>query len=116
LANGKNNNITYQKFYGQSFRTKIRDNMLMIENLDKIYGHPINEDYVFGKIIPHRYDYYIYLNDMEGVQKRDLRLHRILEGGGDTYKLHYGNKHIRITKNAIENKDTFGVYIAALID
>jgi hypothetical protein len=53
---------------------------------------------------------------MEGVQKRDLRLNRILTDDGDTYKLHYGSKHIRITKNAIENKDIFGVYIAALID
>ena len=68
-----------------------------------------------GKIISHRYDYFIYLNDKEGVQKRDLRLHRILTDDGDTYKLYYGSKHIRITKTAIENKDIFGVYISALI-
>ena len=87
--------------------------MLTIKNIEKIYGQRVSDDYVIGKIILHRYDYYIYLNNNEGVQKKDLRLNRILSDG-DCYKLYWGSRYLRITKNAIEDKDMFSFFINVL--
>jgi|APGre2960657373_1045057.scaffolds.fasta_scaffold185184_1 hypothetical protein len=88
--------------------------MLIIQNTDRITGHRISDDWVFGKVVLHRWDYYFYINDTDGNQRKDVRLHRHLVRD-DCYRLRYGSNHIDITKAAIEDRELFSFYVSVLI-
>ncbi len=88
--------------------------MLIIQNTDKIKGYRISDDWVFGKVVLHRWDYYFYINDTDGNQRKDVRLHRHLIRD-DCYRLRYGSHHIDITKGAIEDIELFSFYVSVLI-
>lgn len=88
--------------------------MLMIDNLDKISGTPVGEEFVVGKIIAHREHYYIYLNDLNGNQKRDLKLERRKDRDG-LYKLSYGNTFMRLRIESIRQPDSLAIMMSGLV-
>jgi hypothetical protein len=90
--------------------------LLTIKNLDKIVKQKIGDDFIVANMVSDRSIYRIFLNDMEGVHKRDLRLHRYpsrLRVG--EYKLEYGSTYKLLPKSDISNIDTFCSAIETLV-
>jgi hypothetical protein len=91
--------------------------LLTIENLDKIAKRMIGFDYYVANMVTDRSVYRIFLNDVEtNTHKRDLRLHRYPNrkpAGG--YKLEYGSTYKLLSKGEISDLDLFVSAIERLI-
>lgn len=90
--------------------------LLTIKNLDKIVKKMIGFDYIVANMVTDRSVYRIFLNDLDGVHKRDLKLHRYLNrrpAGG--YKLEYGASYKLLSKREISDLDGFVSAIEKLI-
>ena len=90
--------------------------LLKIENMDKLSGRTIGLDFIVSKMVDNRATYLIFLNDMLGSHKRDLKLHRYpnrVKVG--MYKLEYGSSYVLLPKSDISDIDTFCSAIENLI-
>ena len=61
--------------------------LLKIENMDKLSGRTIGLDFIVSKMVYNRATYLIFLNDMLGSHKRDLKLHLPYLPRIDTHQL-----------------------------
>lgn len=79
--------------------------MLKIQNVEKIKGFIVGNDYTVAKMYEDRAVYRINLNDINGVHKKDLRLNRL--SVKNLYRLTYGNLYIGVPKDTIEDINSF---------
>ena len=90
--------------------------LLKIENMDKLSGRTIGLDFIVSKMVYNRATYLIFLNDMLGSHKRDLKLHRYPKSVKiGNYKLQYGSSYVYLSKSEISDIDTFCSAIENLI-
>jgi hypothetical protein len=90
--------------------------LLTIRNKDKIAKRNIGLDYFVGNMVTDRAFYRIFLNDMLGGHKRDLKLHRYPNRTkAGMYKLEYGSTYVLLSKPQISDMDTFCSAIENLI-
>ena len=90
--------------------------LLTIEGLDKLTGRTIGLDFIVSKMVYNRATYLIFLNDMLGSHKRDLKLHRYPSSTKTgKYKLEYGSSYVLLPKSDISDIDTFCSAIENLI-
>jgi len=90
--------------------------LLTIDGLDKISKKMIGFNYIVGKMITDRAVYRIFINDMLGSHKRDVKLHRYptrVKVG--MYKLEYGSSYVLLSKPQISDMDSFCSAIENLI-
>ena len=90
--------------------------LLTIENMNKITGRTIGLDFIVANMITDRSRYRIFINDMLGSHKRDLKLHRYpssIKTG--KYKLEYGSSYVLLPKSDISDIDIFCSAIENLI-
>lgn len=87
--------------------------LLKIENVERLKGFGIGGEFMVAKMFEDRSVYRIHLNDMNGVHKRDLKLHRFPTK--NLYRLHYGNYYVGLPKDTIEDINLFLTAIEKLI-
>jgi hypothetical protein len=90
--------------------------LLTIKNMDKLSGRTIGLDFVIANMVTDRAVYRIFINDMLGSHKRDVKLHRYpnrVKVG--MYKLEYGSSYVLLSKPQISDMDSFCSAIENLI-
>lgn len=95
--------------------TKIHG-LITIENMNKIVGKVIGLDFIVANMVYNRATYLIFLNDMLGSHKRDLKLHRYPNRARPgLYKLEYGSSYVLLHKKEISDVNSFCSAIENLI-
>lgn len=84
--------------------------------MDKIVGKIIGLDFVIANMITDRAFYRIFINDMLGSHKRDLKLHRYPSRARQgMYKLEYGSSYVLLSKQQMSDINSFCSAIENLI-
>ena len=90
--------------------------LLTIKNMDKLSGRTIGLDFIIANMVTDRAVYRIFINDMLGSHKRDLKLHRYPSSTKTgKYKLEYGSSYVLLPKSDISDIDIFCSAIENLI-
>jgi hypothetical protein len=90
--------------------------LLTIKNIDKLSGRTIGLDFAIANMITDRAVYRIFINDMLGSHKRDVKLHRYPNRTKvGMYKLEYGSSYVLLNKAEISDMDSFCSAIETLI-
>ena len=90
--------------------------LLTIKNIDKLSGRTIGLDFIIANMVTDRAVYRIFINDMLGSHKRDVKLHRYPNRTKvGMYKLEYGSTYVLLSKPQISDMDTFCSAIENLI-
>jgi hypothetical protein len=90
--------------------------LLTIKNIDKLSGRTIGLDFIVANMITDRAVYRIFINDMLGSHKRDVKLHRYPNRTKvGMYKLEYGSTYVLLSKPQISDMDSFCSAIENLI-
>jgi hypothetical protein len=90
--------------------------LLTIKNIDKLSGRTIGLDFAIANMVTDRAVYRIFINDMLGSHKRDVKLHRYPNRTKvGMYKLEYGSTYVLLSKTQISDMDSFCSAIENLI-
>jgi hypothetical protein len=79
--------------------------ILTIENLDRIKGFAVGDDYTIARMYVYKNFYRIHLNNLNGIHARELILERFPING--LYRLTYGNFFIGVSKETISDINLF---------
>jgi hypothetical protein len=90
--------------------------LLTIKNIDKLSGRTIGLDFIIANMVTDRAVYRIFINDMLGSHKRDVKLHRYPNRTKvGMYKLEYGSTYVLLSKPQISDMDSFCSAIENLV-
>jgi hypothetical protein len=90
--------------------------LLTIKNIDKLSGRTIGLDFIIANMVTDRAVYRIFINDMLGSHKRDIKLHRNPNRTKvGMYKMEYGSTYVLLSKPQISDMDSFCSAIENLV-